>query len=164
MSRATFTFALLLIILGLTACESMVAQDAKPKTMRVIRMPVERIFNPAFKGKAESEIELIEHQLSDALRTTDAAALDKLLSDTVLIAGLIATKDQLIALLKKANTKYNSLEKSEMRIQLYGNTAVAAGTLKSDIDIENGSRMSQSTFFNTWKLITGRWQCIALAN
>ena len=162
MYRATFTF--LLIFLGLSACEAIFAQEAKPKTLLVIRKPVERVFNPVFKGKPELEIELVEHQLSDALRTTDGIALDKLLSDTVLIAGLIGTKAQLIALLKKVDTKYYSFEKGEMRIQIYGDTAVATGTLKSDIEIENGSRMSQSTFFNTWKLINGRWQCIALAN
>ena len=155
---------LILAFLTLALSGHVLAQESKTKAVRVIRAPTERVFNPAFKGKPEAEIELVEHQLSDAIRTKDEVALGRLLAETVLIAGLIGTRDQYVALLKTLDTKYYSIEKSEMRIQMYGDSAVATGTLKSDIDIENGSKMSQGFFFNTWKRIDGRWQCVALAN
>ena len=161
MSRKAFVVS---VLLGLALGGNVFPQEPQRKNVKIIRAPVERVFNPAFKGKMEAEIELFEHQLSDAIRTKNEAALSQLLSDTVLIAGLIGTKTQYIALLKTLDTKYHSFEKSEMRIQIYGDTAVATGTQKSDIDIENGSRMSQGIFFDTWKRIDGRWQCIALAN
>jgi ketosteroid isomerase-like protein len=164
MKRSLVPFAFFSIVLCLTFGDEIFAQQPKTKAMVVVRTPTERVFNSAFKGKVEAEIELVEHQLSDALRVRDVTALENLLSETVLTSALIGNKAQLIALLKMDATKYFSFEKSDMRIQLYGDTAVATGTLKVDIEIENGSRFSQGTFFNTWKKIDGRWQCIALTN
>jgi len=131
--------------------------------MKVVRQPVIREFNAAFKGKPEQEIESYEHQLADAVRLKDGVKLEALLADGVLIAGLIADKKQFIAYLKAVDTKYYSVEKSEMRIQMYGDTAVATGIQKADIDIEGGSRFSQTIFINTWKRIDGVWRCIAFA-
>ena len=139
-------------------------QVPKTKAIQIIRKPVVRVFDPSFKGKPEEEIEQLEHELSDAVRNKDGIELGKLLSDSVLIAGLIGNKDQYIALLKAADKKYYSLEKSEMRIQLYGDVAITTGIQKADIDIENGSRLEQTVFLNTWKKIGGQWQCIAVAN
>ncbi len=136
----------------------------EPKTIRVVRQPVVREFNPTFKGKPEQKIESLEHQLADAIRLKDAVKLDVLLSDTVLVAGLVADKKQFIAFLKATDTKYFSVEKGEMRIQIYGDTAIATGIQKADIDIEGGSRFSQTIFMNTWKLMDGNWRCIAFAN
>jgi ketosteroid isomerase-like protein len=134
------------------------------KTVEITRKPVVREFNPAFKNKPEAEIELAEHSLSDAFRTKDAVLLDQLLADTVLVSGLIASKTDFITLLTSVQTNYFSIEKSEMRITVYDDVAISTGIQKADIDLENGSRMSQTIFLNTWKKIDGRWQCIAMAN
>ncbi len=153
----------LFLFLGVSA-PAILSQTPEIKTVKVVRNPVERVFNPDFMGKPEAEIERLEHSLSDAVRSKDSEALDNLLSETVLIAGLIGTKSQFISLLKAQDTKYYAIEKSEMRIKLYGDTAVTTGIQKADIDIENGSKMSQTIFINTWKLIDGKWHCIAFAN
>lgn len=154
-----FIFILATIVI---ACASLTFSQ-EVKTVKIVRQPVMREFNAAFKGKPEQEIESLEHQLADAVRLTDGVKLEALLADGVLIAGLIADKKQFIAFLKAVDTKYFSIEKSEMRIQMNGDTAVATGIQKTDIDIDNGSRFSQSVFINTWKHIDGVWRCIAFA-
>ncbi|GEM_PF-5134425 len=140
------------------------AFSQETKAIKVIRQPVVREFNVAFRGKPEQEIESLEHQLADAVRLKDAVKLDALLADGILVAGLIADKKLFIAYLKAVETKYYSIEKSEMRIQMYGDSAVATGIQKADIDIESGSRFSQTIFMNTWKRIDGVWRCIAFSN
>jgi len=140
------------------------AQTPQTKSLRITRNPVVRVFNPEFKGKPEEEIESLEHQLSDAIRTKDASLFQKLLSDNVIVAGVIADKNQFIALLKTVNTTYVSVERSEMRIKMFGDTAIATGIQKADIDIENGSRFSQTIFLDTWKKIDSKWQCVAFVN
>ena len=154
-------FVLILTALVIPFTSHAFSQEVK--TMKIVRQPVVREFNVAFKGKPEQEIEALEHQLSDAVRLKDSVKLETLLGDGVLVAGLLADKKQFIAYLKAVDTKYYSVEKSEMRIQIYGDTAVATGIQKADIDIEGGSRFSQTIFINTWKRIDGVWRCIAFA-
>jgi hypothetical protein len=148
--------------LAITFASPVLSQETK--AIKIIRQPVIREFNPAFKGKPEQEIESLEHQLADAIRLRDTVKLEALLADTVLVAGMIANKKQFIAYLKALDTKYYSIEKSDIRIQMYGDSAVATGIQKADIDTENGNRFSQTIFMNTWKRIDGNWRCIAFAN
>ncbi len=155
-------FGVIAMALAITFAGNALSQEIK--AMKVVRQPVVREFSPAFKGKPEQEIESLEHQLADAVRLKDADKLGGLLSDTILVAGLIADKKQFIAFLKVVDTKYYSIEKSEMRIQMYGDSAIATGIQKVDIDIGSGSRLSQTIFMNTWKRIDGKWRCIAFAN
>lgn len=163
-------YKILIVISAVTALFTGSVYSQKPletkasKTVEIIRKPVVREFSPAFKNKPEAEIELAEHSLSDAFRTKDAVLLDQLLADTVLVSGLIASKADFITLLTSVQTNYFSIEKSEMRITVYDDVAISTGIQKADIDLENGSRMSQTIFLNTWKKIDGRWQCIAMAN
>lgn len=155
-----FVVAIITVVIPLA--RQALSQEMKP--MKVVRQPVVREFNPAFKGKTEEKIEALEHQLADAIRLKDEAKLDLLLSDTLLVAGIIADKKQFIALIKLREAKYMSMEKSEMRVQVYGDTAIATGLQKTDKDIEGGSEFSQTIFMNAWKRIHGKWRCIAFAS
>ena len=161
MNMQSLRFVAIAMVLAISFIGSALAQETK--AIKAVRQPVVRRFNPAFKGKPEQEIESVEHQLADAVRLKDAVKLDTLLSDTVLVSGLIGNKKEFIGYLKAVDTKYYSIEKSEMRIQMYGNVAVVTGIQKADIDIEGGSRFSQTIFTNTWKRIDGNWRCIAFA-
>src|SRR5205085_5832539 len=79
---------LVLVILGtFVLCSS--AQEVKKAVAVVIRDPVVREFNPAFKGKPEAEIETLEHQLADALRLKDASKLNALFAESVIIEGVL---------------------------------------------------------------------------
>ncbi len=155
---------LFFLLILITVFFTNIASAQGVKTMQIVRQPVVREFNPAFKGKPEQDIELLEHQLADALRLKDAAKLDLILADGVTIAGLIGDKKQFIALWSAVKTKYVTIEKSEMKIQMFGDTAVVSGTHKADIDVEGGSSFSQTSFMNTWKRIDGVWRCIAFMN
>lgn len=57
-----------------------------------------------------------------------------------------------------------NLEKSDMRIQIFGNTVIVTGTQKADSKTANGSTSYQFGFMNTWmKMESGKWQCVAMA-
>lgn len=145
-------------------CIAAVAQKPEAKKVIANQLPRERVYNPEFRGKPEEQIELLEHRLSDAIRTKDAEVLNELLADKVLIFGMRGTKQQYAILLRQLDTKFTSIEKSEMRIQIDGDTAVATGVINVDISLENGGTSSQASFLNVWKRIDGAWRCIALVN
>ena len=155
-------FFVFVVAIAISFIGSAFSQESK--AIKIERQPVIRELNPAFKGRPEQEIESLEHQLADAIRLKDSVKLEALLSDAVLIAGMIADKKQFISFLKVVAPKYYSVEKSGVRIQMHGDSAVATGTQKADIEIEGGSRFSQTIFMNTWKRIDGNWRCIGLAN
>lgn len=134
------------------------------KTMTVTMLPVARTSNPAFQGKPEQRFETLEHQLSDAERLGDASTVNELLSDRLMILGVNWTRDQWIQLLVSGKGTLVNVEKSDMRIQIFGDTAIVTGTKKVDIKTSNGSRFSQFGFMNTWmKTTSGKWHCIAMA-
>ena len=134
------------------------------KTMTVTFPPPERVLNPAFQGKPEQRFETLEHQLSDAQRLGDGSTLNLLLSNRVLILGTSWTKEQWVQLLVAGKGTFVNLEKSDMRIQIYGDTVIVTGIEKVDSRTANGGSSYQFGFIDTWiSTETGKWHCVAMA-
>ncbi|MBS1810265.1 MAG: nuclear transport factor 2 family protein [Acidobacteria bacterium] len=91
-------------------------------------------------NKVEAEIIKLEQQWVDALVKADAAALETLYSDSLTYthsSGATDTKAIYIANLKAGKTKYESLIREEVKVRVYGNTALH--TSKTNIKlISNG--------------------------
>ena len=134
------------------------------KTMTVTFPPVARVLNPAFQGKPEQRFETLEHQLSDAERLGDGSTLNQLLSDRLMILGTSWTREQWMQLLISGKGTFVNVEKSDMRIQIFGDTVIVTGTKKVDSKTANGSRTYQFGFMDTWmRTESGKWQCVAMA-
>ncbi len=140
--------------------------DAQTKTVTFSGPKVARQFNPEFKGKPEEEIEALEHKLSDAWLSADVAILSELHSDDVLVKEIVGNKAQFIDLLTTPHfrQKLISIEKSEMRIRIYGDTAVVAGRQVMNLRNPDGFSTTTAPFMNVWKRMKdGKWRCVAVA-
>jgi ketosteroid isomerase-like protein len=69
----------------------------------------------------------LEQQWEDALTKSDVAALDKLYDETLVYThsnGKVDTKTSYIAAIKEGAVKYESMKRDDIKVSLYGHTAV----------------------------------------
>jgi len=69
----------------------------------------------------------LEQQWEDALTKSDVAALDKLYDETLVYThsnGKVDTKTSYLAAIKSGAVKYESMKREDIKVSLYGHTAV----------------------------------------
>ena len=92
-----------------------------------------------------------------ALVSKDETIIKELIADDFTIAGSTITKKSYIDIVKVPQLNFNSVEKSEMRIKIYGETAVISGRNTTSRKIENGESSSVFNFMDVLnqKMATG---------
>jgi ketosteroid isomerase-like protein len=116
---------------------------------------------------AERQLIELERQLSDALAREDAKVLDRLWSNDLVFTfpnGKVSNKAQRLAGQKPAAQPRQSESKTtndEVRVHLYGNTAVVTvlSTWSGKTNDEAYSSQFQAT--HVWVKQGGRWQLVA---
>ncbi len=87
--------------------------------------------SPAKSDQAslEAEFAKIENQWAEADKTKDAVALGRLLADDWIYLGPVGseTKMQHLAALKAGTDKLESITLMDMKVRMFGNTAVVTG-------------------------------------
>ncbi|HSK71799.1 MAG TPA: nuclear transport factor 2 family protein [Pyrinomonadaceae bacterium] len=137
---------------------------AQNKKVEVVVSPQKKVRVSQAKNPAEKELEDLEYKLSDALVSKDETVLKELIADDFTIAGSSITKKSYIEIAKTPQLNFNSVEKSEMRIRIYGETAVISGRTNTSRKIENGESSSVFNFMDVWvKSKSGGWQCVAMS-
>ena len=131
------------------------------QTKKVVVSSEKKVRVSQAKNPAEKELEDLEYNLSDALVSKDETVFNKLIADDFTIAGSSITKKSYIEIAKAPQLNFNSVEKSEMRIRIYGETAVITGRNNTSRKIENGESSSVFNFMDVWvKSKNGDWQCV----
>jgi ketosteroid isomerase-like protein len=123
----------------------------------------------AAPSKRSVEVQLIEleRQLSEALVKEDAAVLDRLWSNDLVFTfpnGKVSNKAQRLAGQKPAAPSSQSESETtndEVKVYLYGNTAVVTvlSTWKGKTNNQEYSSQFQAT--HVWVKQQGRWQLVA---
>ena len=119
------------------------------------------------KRSVEGQLIELERQLSDALVREDAAVLDRLWSNDLVFtfpAGKVSNKAQRLAGQKPAAQPSQSESETtndEVKVHLYGNTAVVTvlSTWKGKTNNQAYSSQFQAT--HVWVKQKGRWQLVA---
>ena len=112
----------------------------------------------------EQTLRQVEDDWASAMVKGDIAALDKILALEWQIAfgeGQVATKAQHLASIKSGDLKFKSMKNDEMKIRLYGNTAVITGLGTDEISYKGEDISSQSRFTDVLVKTDGRWQAVA---
>ncbi|MBS1795298.1 MAG: nuclear transport factor 2 family protein [Acidobacteria bacterium] len=146
---------ILLNVAGLSAQEKKISvpQPSKPKDCRSLT-----------KNEVERTLENLECELTNALVSRDAGVLNRLLAEDFSISGMNITKKSYASLITDPRVGFTSVEKSQIRIKIYGETAVITGRNKTDRNIENGVSTNIFNFMDVWvKNESGDWQCAAMA-
>ncbi len=121
---------------------------------------------PAQPGSESVKQELIklENAWANAELKQDLAFFERIFADDFIMLdsdGVVLAKDQYIGNLKSGESVFTSVASDNIRVHLYGDTAVVFGreTLKGQskgVDISG-----QYQWTDTWVKIDGHWKCVA---
>ena len=116
------------------------------------------------KGNDEQAVRQLLDKLYAALGRNDAAALDRIYADDYTLvneSGVLTTKAPRLASIKSGELKFESVSFDDVKIRLYGNTAVATyhATFKAQSKGQDIGGQSRVTL--TLVKIKGRWQLVA---
>lgn len=112
----------------------------------------------------EKELTALVDQMSDAYVTGDAAVLERLEADDIILVdsdGTLFTKADDIAEVKAGIYKLKSWTREEITVRLHGNTAVVHGITRIQGTYKGQDFDSRSRGTDTWIKKSGRWQCAA---
>ena len=116
-------------------------------------------------GNAEKEIRAVFDQIKDALLKGDAAAWGKLAAeDSVSIGadGKVLSKAELLDGFRTGKVKYESIDTSDIKIRVYGDTAVLTDT--ASIKARRGDQVMSGQYRNAHVFVKrgGKWQKVLL--
>lgn len=124
---------------------------------------------PAAGLSASSEAEIVatQEEARQALLRGDVSTLDTLWGDeftSITATGQVRTKAQMLEAFKTGQMKYISLEYDELRIRVYGNTAVMTGRARG-AGVRNGMQLPASPhgtrFTQVFVKRRGGWKLVA---
>lgn len=112
----------------------------------------------------ETAVANLEQQWLKSQQTNNPDPLKTLLADgftNTSSGGKVSTKAEAIAEAKA--TKYTSVDYSDLKVMVFGDTAIAVGNFRAKgTDPANKPLDANERFTDTWvKMPGGKWQCVA---
>jgi len=122
------------------------------------------LLNAAWAASAEEELKKLETDRAAAVVKGDVATLEKQTSDDYTLInmnGQMSDKSQMVNAFKTGQSKLTSDELSDMKVRVYGNTAVITG--KADVNGTLGGKdaTGQIMFARVYVKKGGQWQSVA---
>jgi len=115
-------------------------------------------------GSVEQAIKRVDGERIQAQIHADAAALDRIYADDFIgvgPSGAVRTKPQVIADFTSGSLKFQSITTDEVRVRVYGNTAVETG-LSIMTGQDKGKDVPRDTrFTRVWVKQNGSWRIVA---
>ena len=112
----------------------------------------------------EPQLKKLEMQWADAEVKKDIAVLDRLLADdftNTFDEGNLATKAQYMAAEKSGEDVVSSYAYSDMKVRVYGDSAVVTYVAKLKEMFKGRDVSGTSRWTDTWVKHGGSWQCVA---
>jgi ketosteroid isomerase-like protein len=117
------------------------------------------------KGQGvEAELTKLENQWAQAEVKKDVATLGRILADDFTNTdpdGGISTKSQFISSTTSGEDVVDSFALSDMKIRVYGDTAVVTYLAKLKETLKGKDVSGMSRWTDTWVKRGGSWQCVA---
>jgi ketosteroid isomerase-like protein len=115
-------------------------------------------------GSVEDQIKEREQNWAQATIKEGAAAVDQYEADDIIDtdpSGRVTDKAQDKTDLSSGDLKFQSIELSDLKVHVYGNTAVAAGTSTLKGTYKGQDISGRYRFTDTWVKRNGKWQAVA---
>jgi ketosteroid isomerase-like protein len=112
----------------------------------------------------EAEVLAVAREWMDAYRHNDAAALDRILANDYMLTdsrGNHTTKPDDLASARAGSVHYDVYDASDLRVRLYGDTAILTGKNRLRGTSEGRPFEVEVTFTDTLARIDGRWRAVA---
>ncbi len=111
----------------------------------------------------EEELLKLENEFARAVTSNDADALDRLLADDWIIVepdGSFIDKARFLGVIKSGALSHESMESTDLRVRIYGNTAVVTGltAIKGKFMGQDFTACERAT--DIFVKHTDRWQCV----
>jgi ketosteroid isomerase-like protein len=111
----------------------------------------------------QEEVVKLENEFARAIANNDAVALDGILADDWIIVdpdGSMINKARFLEIIKSGALFHESMESTDLRVRLYGNTAVVTGltTTKGKFMGQDFGSCERAT--DVFVKQTDRWQCV----
>ena len=115
-------------------------------------------------GETEKAIAALEGQWMESQRTNNPDLVAPLLADKFVntsTEGKVRNRAETLAIAKA--TKYQSVEYPDVKVTVFGDTAIATGGFKGKGTDELGKPFdTHERWTDTWvKMPNGKWQCVA---
>ena len=116
------------------------------------------------EASIQSKIVALEKAWNQAYKAGNTKALDELFDRSiVLIAddGSVQSKADFLASVHATNSQEQQVAPASMNVHVFGNVAVASGTMRVK-GVEGGKSCTRrEQFVDTWLFKAGKWVCIA---
>jgi len=115
------------------------------------------------KASVEQALMQMERDWTEAGLKKDVATLDKILADDWVGEGFTGTttKAQALADLKSGDSKQDSVTLGEMKVRVFGNTAVVTGTDDEKSSYKGKDTSGHWIWTDVFVKRQGRWQAVA---
>jgi uncharacterized protein (TIGR02246 family) len=115
-------------------------------------------------GTTEQAIAALENQWLQSQKTNNPDLVAPLLADKIVSTGgdgKVANKAQMLAEAK--GRKYTSVDYDDVRVTVFGDTAIATGGYRGKGTDASGKAFDEhERWTDTWvKMANGKWQCVA---
>ncbi len=115
-------------------------------------------------GSVADQIKKMENDWAQATLKGGAAAVDQFEADDITStdpSGRVTTKSEDKEALSSGDMKFESIELSDLKVQVYGNAAVATGTNTLKGTYKGQDISGKYRYTDTWVKRNGKWQVVA---
>jgi ketosteroid isomerase-like protein len=115
-------------------------------------------------GKVEQELIQLENEWGDAFLKRDVAFMDRIMADDATWTspeGIVSTKAQYLASFKSLEGVDTSWVNDEMKVRVYGDTAVVTGRTTFKWTNKDKDFSGQERWTDTWVKLAGHWRFVA---
>jgi ketosteroid isomerase-like protein len=119
---------------------------------------------PSTGQNAVQDVTALEKAWLDAARQYDVSWFERNIADTFTITderGVLTDKATMISDVKSKASKFESISYESLKVQGYGDTAIARGIYVQKGTYKGKDNSGQYSFTDTWVKLAGRWQCVA---
>jgi ketosteroid isomerase-like protein len=115
------------------------------------------------RKSVEQVIRQVDHERIQAQIDADVAALDRIYAaDFIGVgpSGVVRTKPQVLLDFKSGELKFQSITTDEVRVRIYGNTAVETGRSTMNGQDKGKAVPRDNRFTRVWVKQQGHWQLV----
>ena len=116
------------------------------------------------KDNVESQIRQVENRRIQAMVKADTGELNQVLADDLTYthsSGQVDSKVQLVESLKSGARKYQAIEPEDVKVRVYGDTAIVTGKAKLKTVSKGQESNFQVRFTDVYAKKNGHWQMVA---
>ena len=115
--------------------------------------------------KYEKELIKMLDQLTAAYLGADTEEIDRIYAEDCIITnsmGAVITKSDLIKLLESGAVKYESFERDDLMVRVYGTTAVITAAITTKTQAQGQEYTGRSRLITVWIKQGGKWRFVAV--